>query len=370
MPGCSTSERANDPGNMTSSNVTHSRASEALRAIEHRFMRQASQSSLRTQQGVATITADDYQGDGVILGAATTKDLRGSMCGSGILPGDETLLVLLAEEMGEEHLRRALFDQTGVAAANDDTFVIQTHVVGAIEAYSQRLQQRPAGGGLSIGHVGGGVGTMACLVRGLGARSNRLLALGSNHALAGANIGRTGEAVVQPASVDGGRDPNERVGVLERVVTIDFGGNLNYADAATVWVYPERVRAEESLMRRGKQRTMKLSDEVVHAEEGQSVGKIGRTTGLTQGRVVSNNAVVRVLYGTRVAIFADQLLIESVGDARAFAAPGDSGALITTWDDKHRPVGMVMAGCLAGQLCVANKMQRVLDAVEGAVYVG
>jgi hypothetical protein len=77
-----------------------------------------------------------------------------------------------------------------------------------------------------------------------------------------------------------------------------------------------------------------------------------------------------VLYGTRVAIFADQLLIESVGDARAFAAPGDSGALITTWDDKHRPVGMVMAGCLAGQLCVANKMQRVLDAVESAVYVG
>ncbi len=332
-------------------------------------MRQASQASMRGGAGVAVLAPEDLQGDGLIVGAATTTDLRGALSGLTPLPGENSLLVLLSEDLGEEHLRRALFDQVGVVAANDDTFVIQSQVVGAIDAYAQRLQQRPAGGGLSISHLSAGVGTMACLVRGTGARSNRLMALGTNHALAGANFGRTGEAVVQPAMLDGGRDPGDRVGVLERVVTIDFGGNLNFADAATVWVYPERVRAEQALLRRGKQRTYDVSERVEEARVGMSVGKVGRSTGLTHGRVVATDAVVRVTYGSRVAVFADQLLVEGLG-GRPMAAPGDSGSLLTTWDTHRAGVGMVFAGCDAGRLCVANKLQRVLDAVEATVYVG
>lgn len=332
-------------------------------------MRQASQASLRGGAGVATLMPEDLQGDGLIVGAATTTDQRGVLCGVMPLPGEESLLVLLSEELGEEHVRRALFDQVGVVAANDDTFAIQLQVVGSIDAYAQRLQQRPAGGGLSVGHVSGGVGTMACLVRGTGARSNRLMALGTNHAIAGANLGRTGEAVVQPALVDGGRDPADRVGVLERVVSIDFGGNLNYADAATVWVYPERVRAEQAVLKRGKQRTFGVGERVREAQVGLGVGKVGRSTGLTQGRIVATDAVVRVCYGSRVAVFGDQLLVEGMG-GRAVAAPGDSGSLLTTWDSERAGVGMVFAGCDSGKLCVANKLQRVLDAVEATVYVG
>jgi hypothetical protein len=170
--------------------------------------------------------------------------------------------------------------------------------------------------------------------------------------------------------VDGGRDPGERIGVLERVVTLDFGGNTNYADAATVWVYPERVRAELALMRRGKLRTMQLSNDVAESSIGFGVAKIGRSTALTQGRVVATDAVVRVLYGTKIAVFADQLVIEGASGTPAFGAAGDSGALVTTWEGRPRAVGMLMAGCLGGKLCIANKMQRVLDAVEATIYTG
>ncbi len=73
------------------------------------------------------------------------------------------------------------------------------------------------------------------------------------------------------------------------------------------------------------------------------VGKSGRTTQLTSGRVIDSNASLRVNFGGgRFANYRDQIAIRGLnGD---FSAPGDSGSLIWTWNPPRTPVGLLFAG--------------------------
>jgi hypothetical protein len=96
------------------------------------------------------------------------------------------------------------------------------------------------------------------------------------------------------------------------------------------------------------------------------VGKTGRTTGLTQGRIVDIAATIRVNYGSAgVAVFCDQLAIKSTS-AAAFSAGGDSGSLIWQWATGLPPVGLLFAG--GGGYTFANKIQRVLPALDIRLY--
>ena len=91
------------------------------------------------------------------------------------------------------------------------------------------------------------------------------------------------------------------------------------------------------------------------------VGKSGRTTQLTTGRIIDINATIRVNYGGgRVALFQDQITIRGLsGD---FSAGGDSGSVIWTWNTSRNPVGLLFAG--GGGLTFGNKMTRVVSALD------
>jgi hypothetical protein len=94
---------------------------------------------------------------------------------------------------------------------------------------------------------------------------------------------------------------------------------------------------------------MKLAQEAIDRESldfNMSVGKIGRTTGYTQGTITAlsmRNLAVQSTDGT--FIFDD--LIEIAGDEPDhFSSAGDTGALVFTIPDLT-PIGLVVAGTLS-----------------------
>lgn len=96
------------------------------------------------------------------------------------------------------------------------------------------------------------------------------------------------------------------------------------------------------------------------------VGKSGRTTQLTSGRVIDTNASIRVNYGNgRVGNFRDQITIRGNGTT-LFSQGGDSGSLIWTWDSRRLPIGLLFAG--GGQFTFANKIHHVLNALDIGLY--
>jgi hypothetical protein len=91
---------------------------------------------------------------------------------------------------------------------------------------------------------------------------------------------------------------------------------------------------------------------VAEAKVPQPIRKSGRTTQLTTGSILSDNATIRVRYGPGLqAVFINQLQYTRM------TQPGDSGSLI--WDQKsHTVVGLHFAG--SSSTSYGNKIKRVL----------
>ncbi len=238
---------------------------------------------------------------------------------------------------------------------------------GHIDALNQRARFRPAPGGVSVGHYAITAGTLGCLSTGnRPPRSSRILILSNNHVLANSNQGPVGANILQPGPYDGGQNPADLVAILESWVPINFAGGTNYVDCATAWAWPERVRRELKYESGGQEIYFQVSSTPVAPVINQIVGKTGRTTNLTQGRIKDLSATISVNYGGgRVAVFKDQLTIQGTSSA-PFSAGGDSGSLIWTWDNRWAPVGLLFAG--GGAYTFANKIQRVLAALDIRLY--
>lgn len=278
-------------------------------------------------------------------------------------PGAPVLNVYVAEPMTMDEAKAALVDEFGARALASDGEPVNVIRTGIIDAFSHRHRERPAPCGISVGHVKVTAGTLGALARGRsGERVNRLLMLSNNHVLANANDARVGESIIQPGSYDGGRDPADRIAILERWVPVDFSpAGVNFVDCATGWCWPDRVR-KEFIYRSGSGFAyFRVGSAPVAAHVGMSVGKSGRTTQLTSGRVIDVNASLRVNFGGgRFANYRDQIAIRGLnGD---FSAPGDSGSLIWTWNPARNPVGLLFAG--GGGVTFGNKIARVLAALD------
>jgi len=189
--------------------------------------------------------------------------------------------------------------------------------------------------------------------------------LSNNHVLANENKGKVGDCICQPGPYDGGKCPADQVAILESWVPVNFAGGTNYVDCATAWAWPDRVRRELMYERSGSNIFFRVSSTPVAPTLNLIVGKTGRTTDLTQGRITDISATIRVGYGAGTALFKDQLTIVSTSSA-PFSAGGDSGSLIWTWDNRWAPVGLLFAG--GGGYTFANKIQRVLAALDIRLY--
>jgi hypothetical protein len=76
-------------------------------------------------------------------------------------------------------------------------------------------------------------------------------------------------------------------------VPITFGGAANYVDCAVGWAWHERIRGEQMYMS-GSSVAYYRTGTALPASLGLTVGKSGRTTGLTQGRVTAIGVSVNV----------------------------------------------------------------------------
>lgn len=324
-------------------------------AVEQQLLAQVQSAGARG--GAEAEDAYQDQGNLVGIGLGVAEEP-----GGGGEPGSPALNVYVVEATSADEVRSVIVNSMGIAAAGADDVPINVIVTGVIDAQPHRFRIRPAPGGVSVGHYRITAGTLGCLATGNRApRNARRLILSNNHVLANSNAGVYGDSIIQPGAYDGGVTPADRIAILERFVPINFAGGVNYVDAATAWAWPDRVRPELIYLSGGQRRFFRISSRVLAPQVGMLVGKSGRTTQLTTGRIIDINATIRVNYGGgRLALFQDQITIR--GLSGNFSAGGDSGSAIWTWNASRNPVGLLFAG--GGGLTFANKMSRILSALD------
>jgi hypothetical protein len=196
--------------------------------------------------------------------------------------------------------------------------------------------------------------------------------LTNNHVGARTNLGRSGDAWIQPGLIDQTpvctADAKDTVANLFAFVPINFAaGSSNLVDAAIGQVVPKTVDPSGAILGIGT-----ISSSTVAPSVGMKVKKSGRTSGVTTGKILSINATVNVQYQqgcgvgpTLIAKFIDQVLV-SPG---SFVKGGDSGSLIVeNVSVNPRPVALLFAG--GGNAAVGNTIGNVLSAFHGLSFVG
>jgi hypothetical protein len=225
-----------------------------------------------------------------------------------------------------------------------------------------RRNTRPLLIGASVGHFDVTAGTLGAFV----SRRSSICLLSNNHVLANEDAGSTGDMILQRASFDGGKRPAEEVARLSRWVRLKRRGS-NLVDAA-IATLDNNQKHNPQLLRElvnGANRRLKgLGPPFI--DEGETVYKIGRTTGPTKGRVTAfdlDNVVINYDIGN--LRFDGQIEIEGSG-TRAFSDGGDSGSLIV--NSRFEAVALLFAGSDTGGrngagLTYANPIHPVLDAL-------
>jgi hypothetical protein len=224
--------------------------------------------------------------------------------------------------------------------------------------FQARLRPLQIGG--SVGHFKITAGTLGAFVR---ARAGGgPLILSNNHVLANENRAKKGDAILQPGQFDHGADPGDRIGTLADFKRLKRAG-ANLIDYASAVLAPGLDFDSSGLAAVGTLRGIRSgllrTQEIVH--------KVGRTTGITNGRVTAiemDNVVIDYDIGS--LRFDQQIEIEGADD-EGFSAGGDSGSLIV--DEDGQALALLFAGGDTGGtngkgLTYANPLQTVLDALK------
>jgi hypothetical protein len=309
----------------------------------------------------AVFAATAFEGVGNIQGVGYTR----SDPHCELEPGAASIVVFTAEPTTPDEVKGQCADASAIEDEDLDAANVTVIPTGIIDAFPHRFKARPAPCGISVGHFQITAGTIGALACGRsGDRRNRLFVLSNNHVLANVNAGPAGAAILQPGPFDGGTNPRDRIGVLERWVPINFtAGSTNVVDCATAWVVNNLVRREFVRLVNNQQTFFRVGSQPSQPQQDILVGKSGRTTQLTKGRINAVGVTVNVNYGSgRVGTFRDQFSVVSTTPGQDFSKGGDSGSLIWTWNEARNPVGLLFAG--GGGVTFANRIDRVLQALD------
>ena len=292
--------------------------------------------------------------------------------GKKIVDGEETgepaVIVFVERKLPEARLKRK--DIVPKTVDDVKTDVVETGRLKAQAAAtggrSRTDRWRPAPGGVSIGHIRITAGTMGAIVQAGGRR----VILSNNHVVGNSNDGRPGDPILQPGPADSGTGADV-IGRLERFVEIRFEETAGWSPGALLRRLAERlgIRAvpprPKNLVDAAiatPERDDLVSDEILELQRvpglaeagvGLRVRKSGRTTGVTEGKILATDATVEVDYDEHVATFTDQLV------AGPMSQGGDSGSLLL--DDLGRAVGLLFAG--SDRTTVFNRADRVAEAL-------
>jgi hypothetical protein len=292
--------------------------------------------------------------------------------------GDRLCLVALVRRK----LPRAALEAEALVPDELDGVPTDVVEVGDVRADAARTSRlRPAPGGVSLGHVRVTAGTFGCVVR--DRSSGDALLLSNNHVLADSNQGQPGDAILQPGTADGGREPADVIAALERFGEIQFSrqpstcsvasGLVSVINRLAAWGgFHHRLEAwrEDPLaVNRIDAAVARPHDEhdllpevleigplsgTRPPELGLKVRKSGRSTGLTTGEISVLEATITVGYGDRTAQFAGQIVTTPM------SSPGDSGSILVEVGGP-RAVGLLFAG--SDQVTLYNPIDEVLRAL-------
>lgn len=236
---------------------------------------------------------------------------------------------------------------------------VEVRYVGRIvkrDAPFFQARRRPLLIGASVSHFRVTAGTLGAFVR---ADGDALHLLSNNHVLADENRGQAGDAILQPGTADGGRDPQDAVATLGPFVEL-AEGRANTVDAALARIVEGIEVDATTLVEVGA-----LASGILAPSDATEVQKLGRTTGRTSGRVSAFELDgVEVAYDAfPVLRFDDQIEIEGT-DAGPFSQGGDSGSLIFSADGRQA-VGLLFAGGEEGgaDVTYANPIGAALQAL-------
>jgi len=241
----------------------------------------------------------------------------------GVAGGDDEVLVLVEKK---EPLS-ALAEDDVVPPRLDgcDTDVVEA---GKITPMAQV--------GASIGLRDAGTGTLGGIVR----DEHRHYILTNNHVAADSNRARALANIHHPGPADG---LGNQIGRLARFEPIFFGSD-NHIDAALVEVNVNSLTNARGYFPRW----------TITARVGWTVRKVGRTTGLTTGKVIGRNATVNIDFGSQgTARFVGQILTDNMLE------PGDSGSVLASRGGYA--VGLSFAG--SSTISVHTPISTVLRAL-------
>lgn len=258
----------------------------------------------------------------------------------GIAPGQRRGDVRLAVRLQRRSLERAQsFIETIRKRARDE---VEVRFVGRIAKHAlpwYRIRQRPLLAGASAGHYSITAGTIGALAT--QRKTGRTVILSNNHVLANENAAEVDDAILQPGNYDTGRRPKDVVAKLTTWVKL-LPNKANLVDAAIAAV--QGSIDFDPLDYRGIGTLAGVRTDPVLP--GIPVAKVGRTTGVTHGRITAtevDNVVIE--YDVGELSFDDQIEIEST-EAGTFSAGGDSGSLIL--DEANRGCALLFAGSETG----------------------
>ncbi len=262
--------------------------------------------------------------------------------------GEMAVLVYVVEK-----LPRSRVEASALVPEQINGYPTDVVEVGEIQAQGfMSRYPRPVPGGSSVGHYQITAGTLGGLVV---LENNRLCLLSNNHVLADANDAAREDPILQPGPADGGRNPQDRLAILEDFVPLRFE-SPNKVDAAVAWTTFRHASPHHH--------SYTINPDPVEPSLHMTVRKCGRTTGHTLGDITGLSADIRVRYqtraGTRIAEFWDQIQIRGRNGV-IFSRPGDSGSLIVTAGSKQ-PVGLLFAG--GDQDTFANPIGEVMAALR------
>lgn len=187
--------------------------------------------------------------------------------------------------------------------------------------------------GASIAHYSVSAGSIGFFAR--RTTDDALGLVSNNHVLAAQDQGRNDDEILHPAPADHGNAPNDVVAYLDG----------NYPRLRTEL---QTVDCAFARLARGVayDATQKVSNTIAVPERFMHVEKIGRTTKLTSGRIVSiEYDFFDVRYRFGYWPLFNQIEIESTS-MTPFCTSGDSGSLVFTRD--REPVGLLFLGTRAG----------------------
>ena len=220
-----------------------------------------------------------------------------------------------------------------------------------------QTRNRPLLVGGSVGHFKITAGTLGCFVR--ERSTSPVFILSNNHVLADENRAAPGDSILQPGPFDQGKKSADTIGTLARFVKLKRL-STNQVDCAIALVNDGLNYNYKQLTGIGE--LAGLGEGLL--DSGTRVAKVGRTTGVTRGKVTAfeiDNVVVA--YDMGELRFDGQIEIEGTEDT-PFSQGGDSGSLIV--NDDGEGVALLFAGGDQGGskglgLTYAHPLQSVLE---------